>query len=163
MRYFILLRSAFLLFLGVGMASIPVVATLTLGTPTSVSAASAGGVPEVVPVNGSWVVQSPRSLAQLQTRTPTLIIEGNGRYRSYSGNDSCNTYFGRVRLLAHRVHFLPAMSTKKACQDEAMSDALYHNLLSKSRSIVREGQLLKLYSGDRELLLTFKPAVVSVP
>lgn len=162
MRIFSALRLLAMFLLALGMASIPVVATLTLGNPVSVSAATIG-TPEVLVVNGDWVVSTPRSLAKLKENAPTMKIEGVGRYRTYSGKDSCNSYIGRVRVVGHNVRFLTPMQTKMACQGEtASTDALYHKLLQKSTRLERVGQSIKLYSGDGKLLLTFVPAPAPV-
>lgn len=148
------LRLSVLFGLALPLSALPVVATLSLGT-SSVASAAPLGTPETVDITGQWVVTAPRSLARLKEAAPTMKIEGVGRFRSYSGSDSCNTYSGRLRILAHTIRFLPAMSTKKACP--GTQDASFHALLAKAKRVDRDGQVLKFYSGDREHVLTLSP------
>ena len=67
-----------------------------------------------------------------------------------SGNNSCNTYSGKLVLDGNKIDFTqPMMSTKMMCLD-GQGEKIYMNTLQKvtSYDITDEGKTLNFISGD---------------
>ncbi|MFD1602523.1 META domain-containing protein [Flavobacterium artemisiae] len=82
-------------------------------------------------------------------KKPTIVFDI--KENRVSGNNSCNSYTGKLSVNANLIDFTQPMAvTKMMCMDGAQGEQLYMSTLQKitSYDITDEGKTLNFISGD---------------
>lgn len=82
-------------------------------------------------------------------KKPTIVFDS--KENRVSGNNSCNSYTGKLSVNANLIDFTQPMAvTKMMCMDGAQGEQVYMTTLQKitSYDITDEGKTLNFISGD---------------
>ena len=108
----------------------------------------------VAKLDGSWelnYITGPRIAFDGLYPNKKPIIIFNVKESQVSGNNSCNSYTGKLALEGHKINFseYPMISTKMMCGD-GQGEQVYMNTLQKitSYDISEDGKVLTFISGD---------------
>ncbi len=111
---------------------------------------------ETMSLNDIWVLtqidDKPISADDFM-KTPTLEI--NTKTQSLTGNNGCNSLFGKAIVYGRTVKFGPLGSTKMACMNNKVNENEINNRLGKVNRFTFFDGKLNLYF-DKELMLVYK-------
>lgn len=105
-------------------------------------------------LDGSWelnYITGPRIAFDglYPKKKPTIIF--NTKENQVSGNNSCNTYTGKLFVNGNKIDFTQPMAvTKMMCMDGQQGEQTYMSTLQKitSYDITDDGKTLNFISGD---------------
>ncbi|WP_281310453.1 META domain-containing protein [Flavobacterium flavigenum] len=104
-------------------------------------------------LEGNWelnYISGPRIAFDGLYPNKKPTINFNTKEKMVSGNNSCNSYTGKLVATENKIDFTqPMVSTKMMCLD-GQGEQVFMNTLSKvtSYSITDDGKTLNLISGD---------------
>jgi heat shock protein HslJ len=108
----------------------------------------------VAKLDGSWelnYITGPRIAFDCLYPNKKPVITFNVKESQVSGNNSCNSYTGKLAVEGHKINFseYPMISTKMMCGD-GQGEQVYMNTLQKitSYDISEDGKVLTFISGD---------------
>jgi len=112
---------------------------------------------EVLPdIAGTWKLTQ---LQNTQVDTIELQIVIPTTSNSFSGKAHCNSLRGNVKVSPNNtVSFFDVSSTRKTCPEQK-DETLYLALLQKAQSFTIDGNILKLFNSNQELLLTYSKKI----
>jgi heat shock protein HslJ len=90
-------------------------------------------------------------------KKPTINF--NTKENQVSGNNSCNSFTGKLVLTGNKVDFTqPMATTKMMCMDSGQGDQVFMSTLQKitSYDITDDGKTLNLISGDIAMMRFIK-------
>ena len=105
---------------------------------------------------GEWTATRIGGVERLPASAPRLRFDG----REVVGGDGCNHIAGRLgRAGAGRIEFGPLVSTKMACEPDAMTAAMaFHRALKAARSYRIEGATMQIADARGEVVLVLERA-----
>lgn len=122
---------------------------LTLLEGTTVLAKFEAKSNQVAEISGQWeldYIQSTNNSTEdlYANKKPTISFDTAAL--KFSGNSSCNNYFGTFKIDGYNLNLSSVGATKMACPGEG--EAQYLNVLSKVNRFAIDGESLHLLNGD---------------
>jgi len=109
--------------------------------------------------NGSLPMNQVFQLVQLNGKAIPDTVKATLKFQAvengFTGNNSCNNYFGTYELQGSALTFGPTGSTKKFCAETAELEQEFMHMLDAVDNYVFENGQLRLQTGEA-ILAVFK-------
>jgi len=105
-------------------------------------------------LDGKWSIEKVHDLAvdptQLDGKQPLIIF--NVTEGTFTGNDGCNAFQGKVTFKNDKINFGPVAGTLMACPHMDISVKILNSLSEKELTYALKDDMI-LYQGDQQVMV----------